>query len=53
MRELINKLNYYTKLYNKGHTEITDQEWDSLYFELKKIQKETKKKKKKKKKKKI
>ena len=37
MRDLIDKLNYYTKLYDEGHPEITDQEWDNLYFELKKL----------------
>lgn len=41
MRELIDKLNYYTKLYDEGHPEITDQEWDNLYFELKKMEEET------------
>ena len=41
MRELIDKLNYYTKLYDEGHPEITDQEWDNLYFELKKMEEKT------------
>lgn len=41
MRELIDKLNYYTKLYDEGHPEITDQEWDNLYFKLKKMEEET------------
>ena len=41
MRELIDKLNYYTKLYDEGRPEITDQEWDNLYFELKKMEEET------------
>lgn len=34
MRELIDKLNYHTKLYDEGHPVISDQEWDQMYFEL-------------------
>lgn len=34
VRELIDKLNYYTKLYDEGHPEISDKEWDDMYFEL-------------------
>ena len=34
IRELIDKLNYYTKLYDEGHPAISDREWDDLYFEL-------------------
>lgn len=34
IRELIDKLNYYTDLYNQGKPEITDRQWDKLYFEL-------------------
>lgn len=34
IRELINKINYYTKLYDEGKPEISDKEWDSLYFKL-------------------
>ena len=30
MEELIEKLNYHTKLYDEGHPEISDQEWDDL-----------------------
>ena len=41
MDELIEKLNYYTKLYDEGHPEITDQEWDDLYFQLIEKEKET------------
>lgn len=29
----IEKLNYYTKLYDEGTPEISDEEWDSLYFD--------------------
>lgn len=39
--ELIDKLNYYTKKYDEGNPEISDREWDNLYFELKKIEEET------------
>lgn len=38
IRELIDKLNYYTKLYDEGHPEISDQEWDNMYFELQKLE---------------
>ena len=41
MDELIEKLNYYTKLYDEGRPEITDQEWDELYFQLVEKEKET------------
>ena len=34
IRELIDTLNYHTKLYDEGHPEISDKEWDDLYFEL-------------------
>ena len=34
IRELIDVLNYHTKLYDEGHPEISDKEWDDLYFEL-------------------
>ena len=41
MRELIDKLNYYTKLYDEGHPEISDKEWDDMYFELQRMEQET------------
>ena len=41
MRVLINKLNYYTELYDKGIPAISDKEWDNLYFELSELEKET------------
>lgn len=41
MRDLIDKLNYYTKLYDEGHPEITDKEWDRLYFQLQELEEET------------
>lgn len=34
IRELIDKLNYHTKKYDAGHPEISDKEWDNMYFEL-------------------
>ena len=34
MRNLIDKLNYYTKKYDEGKPEISDEEWDNMYFEL-------------------
>ena len=37
IRNLIDKLNYYTKLYDEGKPEISDQEWDDMYFELVKL----------------
>lgn len=34
MKDLINYLNYHTKMYDEGHPEISDQEWDDAYFQL-------------------
>ena len=34
IRDLIYKLNYYTKKYDEGKPEISDKEWDDMYFEL-------------------
>ena len=34
IKTLINKLNYYTKLYDEGHPAISDKEWDDMYFKL-------------------
>ena len=34
MRQLINELNYYTKLYDQGEPIISDGAWDKLYFQL-------------------
>ena len=34
IRDLISKLNYHTKLYDMGKPEISDKEWDDMYFEL-------------------
>ena len=38
IRDLIDKLNYYTKKYDEGHPEISDQEWDWMYFQLQKME---------------
>lgn len=40
MRKLIDKLNKWTKLYDKGVPEVSDKEWDDNYFELEKLEKE-------------
>lgn len=34
IHELIEELNYHTDLYNQGKPQITDKQWDDLYFEL-------------------
>ena len=41
MRDLIEKLNHYTKLYDEGKSPISDKEWDDMYFHLKKLEEET------------
>ena len=41
VRTLINELNRLTKLYDEGHPEVSDKEWDDLYFELVQLEKET------------
>ena len=41
MRYLIDKLNYYTDLYDQGRSEISDKEWDKLYFTLKQEEEKT------------
>lgn len=41
MNELIEKLNYYTKLYDEGNPMISDKEWDDMYFKLEQLEKET------------
>ena len=38
MRELIDKLNYYTKLYDEGKSPISDKEWDDMYFHLEELE---------------
>lgn len=34
MQDLVNTLNYYTKLYDEGRPAITDAQWDEMYFQL-------------------
>ena len=34
VKELVDKLNYYTKLYDEGRPKISDRDWDELYFQL-------------------
>lgn len=41
MRDLIEKLNYYTKLYDEGNPAISDKEWDDMYFQLQELEKES------------
>ena len=41
MQELVDKLNYYTKLYDEGKPEISDWDWDLLYFELQELERTT------------
>lgn len=41
IKELIKLLNKYTKSYDEGHPEISDLEWDNLYFELKSLEEQT------------
>jgi DNA ligase (NAD+) len=41
IKELVEKLNYYTKIYDEGRPEISDKEWDDMYFELQKIERES------------
>lgn len=41
IKELVDKLNYYTKLYDEGQPQISDKEWDDMYFKLAALEKET------------
>lgn len=41
IQDLVDKLNYYTKLYDEGRPEISDKEWDDMYFELVQLEAET------------
>ena len=41
MQELIDQLNYYTKLYDEGNPEIDDKTWDTLYFQLQEMEKKS------------
>lgn len=40
MRDLVDRLNYYTKLYDMGKPAISDKEWDDLYFQLQEMEHE-------------
>lgn len=39
--QLINDLNYHTKLYDEGHPNISDKEWDDMYFRLVNLERAT------------
>ena len=41
MRNTINELNRLTKLYDMGTPEVSDKEWDDLYFSLEELEKNT------------
>ncbi len=41
MQELIDYLNYHTKLYDEGKPDITDTQWDEKYFELQEMERVT------------
>lgn len=41
MRNLVEKLNYYTKLYDEGNPAISDKEWDYMYFQLLELEKKS------------
>ncbi len=38
--ELVRILNHYTDMYDQGYPEISDKQWDDLYFELVQMEKE-------------
>lgn len=41
IRHLIDLLNATTELYDSGYNILTDEEWDTKYFELQKLEQET------------
>ena len=41
MKELVDRLNYLTKKYDEGHPEVSDKEWDELYFKLVQMEEDT------------
>ena len=43
MKKLVDILNYHTRLYDEGHPEWSDKEWDEKYFELVKLEEQFKK----------
>lgn len=40
MEELVDKLNYYTEKYDNGKPEISDREWDNMFFKLVQLEEE-------------
>lgn len=38
IRTLIDRLNYYTNLYNQNNSPISDKDWDEMYFALKHLE---------------
>ena len=42
MRELVDKLNNLTIKYDEGHPEVSDKEWDDMYFQLLELENATK-----------
>ena len=38
---LVNNLNYFTNCYDMGKSEISDEEWDDMYFDLYELEKKT------------
>ena len=41
IRTLIEQLNYHTSLYDEGKPQISDKEWDDMYFELVSLEEKT------------
>jgi DNA ligase (NAD+) len=41
MRKLVDELNYLTAKYDEGHSEISDKQWDDMYFKLLALENET------------
>lgn len=41
MKALVDRLNYLTKKYDEGHPEVSDKEWDELYFKLVQMEEDT------------
>lgn len=41
IKTLIEQLNYHTSLYDEGKPQISDQEWDDMYFELVSLEEKT------------
>lgn len=41
MKTLVDRLNYLTKKYDEGHPEVSDKEWDELYFKLVQMEEDT------------